>query len=98
MSAEENERLWRLLREFRETLQSHLSESTEHRQQTAVQLALIRADMQEHRAIQAEAISRLAVRSGAVSAIGAGSVVTLWPIVQMAWPAVRAGLHAVGLW
>lgn len=81
---------------MRETLQGHLSESTEHRQQTAVQLALLRADLQEHRAQQAEAqlrqaeaVRSLALRTGTVSAVGAGSVAALLPALQYL-------AHAVG--
>ena len=98
MSAEEHERLWALLRRLHDTLTQHLDESQERQQQTAVQLAHLRSDLLEHRASQAEAqlrqaeaVRSLAVRTGTVSAIGAGSFAALIPLLQTAG-------HLAGLW
>lgn len=107
MSADERERLWQVLRRLTDALDQHLDESQERQQQTGVQLALLRSDLQEHRAQQAEAqlrqaeaVRSLALRTGAAGVVGAGSV-SLLPLAlsagEHAWPAVRAVLHAVGL-
>ncbi len=106
-TAQEQERLWQTLRRLTDSLEQHLDESQERQQQTATQLALLRGELLEHRAQQAEAqlrqaeaVRSLALRTGAAGVVGAGSV-SLLPLAlsagEHAWPALRAVLHAVGL-
>lgn len=86
MSAEENERLWRALRDIQLTQQNQGADLRE-----------LRVQLLQSRVSASEGLTRLALKTGTVSALGAGAVMpAVLGAVDLVWPLVRSALHGLG--